>query len=75
MKKMDYRITVNHAFEQVIRNCALPRSYANETWISEEIIKVTVSFLQQVMATVSKFGSRSFGWWFIWGQHWQGLFW
>ena len=39
MKKIDYRITINHAFEQVIRNCALPRSYANETWISEEIIQ------------------------------------
>ncbi len=39
MKKQDYRLTVNHAFEQVIRNCALPRSYAQETWISEEIIQ------------------------------------
>ena len=38
MKKMDYKITINHAFEQVIRACALPRSYADETWISEEII-------------------------------------
>ncbi len=39
MKKWDYRITVNQAFEQVMRNCALPRSYANETWISEQIIQ------------------------------------
>lgn len=39
MKKYNYRITVNHAFEQVIRNCALPRSYANETWITDEIIQ------------------------------------
>ena len=39
MKKFDYRITINHAFEQVIRNCSLPRSYANETWISEQIIQ------------------------------------
>ena len=39
MKKHDYRITVNHAFEQVIRSCSLPRSYADETWISEEIIQ------------------------------------
>ncbi len=38
MKKKDYRITVNQAFEQVIRRCALPRSYADETWISEDII-------------------------------------
>ncbi len=38
MKKFDYKITINHAFEQVIRSCSLPRSYADETWISEEII-------------------------------------
>ena len=39
MKKFDYQITVNHAFKQVIRSCSLPRSYANETWISEDIIQ------------------------------------
>lgn len=39
MKKMDYKITVNHAFERVIRSCSLPRSYADETWISEDIIQ------------------------------------
>lgn len=39
MKKRDLKITINHAFEQVIRSCSLPRSYANETWISEDIIQ------------------------------------
>jgi leucyl/phenylalanyl-tRNA--protein transferase len=39
MKKYDYHITINHAFEDVIRSCSLPRSYANETWISEDIIQ------------------------------------
>ena len=39
MKKQDYKITVNHAFERVIRSCSLPRAYADETWISEEIIQ------------------------------------
>lgn len=39
MKKFDYKITINHAFETVIRSCSLPRSYANETWISEDIIQ------------------------------------
>lgn len=38
-EKYDYTITVNRAFEQVIRSCSLPRSYANETWISEDIIE------------------------------------
>lgn len=39
MKKHNYRITVNHAFEDVIRSCALPRSYQQETWITEDIIQ------------------------------------
>ena len=39
MKKLDYRITINHAFEDVIRSCSLPRTYADETWISEDIIQ------------------------------------
>ena len=38
MKKQDYRITINQAFERVIRACSLPRSYADDTWISEDII-------------------------------------
>ena len=38
-EKQDYKITVNHAFERVIRSCSLPRAYADETWISEEIIQ------------------------------------
>lgn len=39
MKKHDYRITINHAFEHVIRSCSAPRQYTNDTWISEEIIQ------------------------------------
>lgn len=39
MKKYDYKITVNHAFERVIRSCSLPRAYADDTWISEDIIQ------------------------------------
>lgn len=39
MKKLDYKITINQAFDHVIRACALPRSYADETWISEEIME------------------------------------
>ncbi|MFZ7813146.1 leucyl/phenylalanyl-tRNA--protein transferase [Acinetobacter lwoffii] len=38
MKKQDYKITINHAFERVIRSCSLPRAYADDTWISEYII-------------------------------------
>ncbi|TCM67574.1 leucyl/phenylalanyl-tRNA--protein transferase [Acinetobacter calcoaceticus] len=39
MKKKNYRITANRAFDQVIRHCALPRRYADETWISDEIVE------------------------------------
>lgn len=39
MKKHNYRITINQAFHDVIQHCALPRSYANDTWISEDIIE------------------------------------
>ena len=46
MKKFDYTITVNQAFEQVIRACSLPRSYAAETWISEDIIQSYTQLFQ-----------------------------
>ena len=39
MKKQDYRITINQAFDRVMRCCSLPRNYTNETWISEDIIQ------------------------------------
>lgn len=39
MKKYDYQVTINCAFEQVVRACALPRNYTNDTWISEDIVQ------------------------------------
>ncbi|WP_288386085.1 leucyl/phenylalanyl-tRNA--protein transferase [uncultured Acinetobacter sp.] len=39
MKKYDYQVTINRAFEQVVRTCALPRNYTNDTWISEDIVQ------------------------------------
>ncbi|MBJ9985774.1 leucyl/phenylalanyl-tRNA--protein transferase [Acinetobacter sp. S40] len=47
MKKFDYRITVNHAFERVMRSCALPRNYTSETWISEDIIQGYVELYRE----------------------------
>ncbi|MCF8999971.1 leucyl/phenylalanyl-tRNA--protein transferase [Acinetobacter nectaris] len=46
MKKYDYAITINHAFEDVIRKCSLPRNYTNETWISEDIIQSYVNMFK-----------------------------
>ena len=34
-----FEIRINTSFEQVMRNCALPRPTEDETWISEELIK------------------------------------
>ena len=33
-----YRVTFDHCFKDVMRACAAPRSYADGTWISEDII-------------------------------------
>lgn len=38
LRKGIYRVTFDHCFEAVMRACAAPRSYADGTWISEEII-------------------------------------
>lgn len=38
LKKDRYTLTLSHAFEQVVRACAEPRAYAQETWITEDII-------------------------------------
>lgn len=38
LRKGIYRVTFDHCFERVMRACAAPRSYADGTWISEEII-------------------------------------
>ncbi|PTQ89513.1 leucyl/phenylalanyl-tRNA--protein transferase [Agitococcus lubricus] len=38
-KSGQYYITVDQCFEQVIRACAAPRTYADSTWINDAIIK------------------------------------
>jgi len=40
IRKGTYRVTIDSAFEQVIRACAEPRQYTDETWINDEIINV-----------------------------------
>ena len=47
MKKYDYQVTINRAFEQVVRACALPRNYTNETWISEDIVQGYVELFKE----------------------------
>ncbi|HMY27424.1 MAG TPA: leucyl/phenylalanyl-tRNA--protein transferase [Agitococcus sp.] len=38
LKSEKYSITVDRCFAEVIRRCAAPRTYANETWINQKII-------------------------------------
>lgn len=38
LRKGIYRVTFDNCFENVMRACAAPRTYADGTWISEEII-------------------------------------
>jgi leucyl/phenylalanyl-tRNA---protein transferase len=38
IRQRPYRLTVNHAFDQVIRSCAAPREKHDGTWINDEII-------------------------------------
>lgn len=39
VKRGDYIIRFDIAFEQVVRHCARPRSYEGETWINDQIIE------------------------------------
>lgn len=39
VKSSDWHWTVNHAFEDVIHACSLPRSYTDDTWIHDEMIE------------------------------------
>lgn len=38
LRKGIYRVTFDNCFEDVMRSCAAPRTYADGTWISEDII-------------------------------------
>ena len=40
VRRGDYLITTNRAFEQVIHACSEPRSYQRQTWINNDIIDV-----------------------------------
>ena len=45
LKKMPYRVTIDHAFEKVIQGCAkVPRREGNMTWITSEMIHAYSEF-------------------------------
>lgn len=44
LRKKPYCVTLNHAFSQVIRQCAsVPRGPGNGTWITEEMIQAYIA--------------------------------
>lgn len=47
LKKKQFKVTINHAFADVINRCAAPRPYENETWINCDIIKAYTLLHQQ----------------------------
>ena len=42
LRKQTYHVTMDTAFEQVIRACSEPREYADGTWITEDMIEAYV---------------------------------
>lgn len=40
--KVAWTLTTNHAFAEVIKACAKPRAYADETWIGHEMIEAYI---------------------------------
>ena len=45
-KRAGWHITLNRVFEDVIHACSLPRSYAQDTWIHEEMIEAYLKLHQ-----------------------------
>jgi leucyl/phenylalanyl-tRNA--protein transferase len=37
IRKKPFRITIDHCFEEVLRQCAAPRAYADGTWLTPEM--------------------------------------
>jgi leucyl/phenylalanyl-tRNA--protein transferase len=50
INQMRFEIRVNTSFEQVMRNCALPRATEDETWISEELVQAYTSLHKMGLA-------------------------
>lgn len=42
LRRQTYRVTLDTAFERVIRSCSEPRTYSEGTWITEEMIAAYV---------------------------------
>ena len=47
LKPEVFHWSINHAFEDVIRKCALPRSDQNGTWLTDELINAYIELHRQ----------------------------
>ena len=47
VRQSRYSITLDHAFERVIRECAQPRRHESDTWINDEIIEAYIQLHRQ----------------------------
>lgn len=43
IRKQNFSVTFDQAFEQVINECAAPRNYTDETWITDEMKQAYIS--------------------------------
>ena len=50
MNKDKYKVTFNHAFEQVIRNCSKLRIEQEGAWLGEEMIEAYIRMYEQNLA-------------------------
>ena len=50
MNKNKYKVTFNHAFEQVIRNCSKLRIEQEGAWLGEEMIEAYIRMYEQNLA-------------------------
>jgi leucyl/phenylalanyl-tRNA--protein transferase len=47
LRQAPYRVTVNHAFEKVMRGCATPDAGRETTWINSEILRLYTTLHQR----------------------------
>ncbi|WXL27609.1 leucyl/phenylalanyl-tRNA--protein transferase [Ectopseudomonas mendocina] len=50
MRQGRYRVSFDEAFSEVIRACAAPRSYANETWITQDMQEAYITLHKRGIA-------------------------
>lgn len=46
IRRNEFQITLDHSFPEVIKSCAAPRQYSDETWITEEMMEAYIQLHQ-----------------------------